>query len=124
VPTRRNSKAIHVFRQHNVIVVLFPPHLMHVMQPVDVSWAKGVQGQDGGGLAALLQGTVCCAGSLDGIAREPRPGVSEASGASVHGLLDLPSSCGCHQSVQCSPRVQPCGAASLGFGEASAVAAH
>jgi hypothetical protein len=26
-PTRRNSEAMHVFRQHNVIVVLFPPHL-------------------------------------------------------------------------------------------------
>jgi hypothetical protein len=39
-PARRNSEAMHVFRQHNVMVVLFPPHLTHVMQPVDVSWAK------------------------------------------------------------------------------------
>jgi hypothetical protein len=39
-PTRRNSEAMHVFPQHNVMVVLFPPHLTHVMQPVDVSWAK------------------------------------------------------------------------------------
>ena len=39
-PTRRNREAMDLFRRHNVRVILFPPHLTHVLQPVDWCWAK------------------------------------------------------------------------------------
>ena len=39
-PTRSNMEAMEIFRMHNVRVILLPPHLTHVLQPVDVCWAK------------------------------------------------------------------------------------
>jgi hypothetical protein len=41
-PTRGNANALRVFAEHNVQVVLFPPHLTHVLQPVDLSWGGDV----------------------------------------------------------------------------------
>ena len=29
-----------VFLEHNVRVILFPPHMTHVLQPVDICWAR------------------------------------------------------------------------------------
>ena len=31
--------AMRVFLEHNVRVILFPPHMTHVLQPVDICWA-------------------------------------------------------------------------------------
>jgi hypothetical protein len=31
---------MHVFRRLNVRVILLPPHLTHVLRPVDCCWAK------------------------------------------------------------------------------------
>ena len=39
-PTRGNARALEIFRAHGIHVVTFPPHLTHVLQPVDVSWAR------------------------------------------------------------------------------------
>jgi hypothetical protein len=39
-PTRGSWAAMHAFRRHNVPVILLPPHLTHVPQPVDCCWAK------------------------------------------------------------------------------------
>jgi hypothetical protein len=39
-PTRACARALETFRAHNVHVVTFPPHLTHVLQPIDVSWAR------------------------------------------------------------------------------------
>ena len=44
-PTRGNLEALAIFRQHNVMVVTFPPHLTHVLQPVDVAWARRFKSQ-------------------------------------------------------------------------------
>jgi hypothetical protein len=38
--TGGNSAALEVFRAHNVLVITFPPHLTHVLQPVDATWAR------------------------------------------------------------------------------------
>jgi hypothetical protein len=38
---RHNAReAMDIFKANNVMVITFPPHLTHVMQPVDVSWAR------------------------------------------------------------------------------------
>jgi hypothetical protein len=39
-PTRACQRALETFREHNVRVVTLPPRLTHVMQPIDVSWAR------------------------------------------------------------------------------------
>jgi hypothetical protein len=39
-PTRSCTEAMRIFRAHLVRVILLPPHLTHVLQPVDVCWAK------------------------------------------------------------------------------------
>ena len=39
-PTRGNVQALEIFRQHNVLVITFPPHMTHVLQPVDATWAR------------------------------------------------------------------------------------
>jgi hypothetical protein len=39
-PTHNAREAMEIFRNHNVMVITYPPHLTHVMQPVDVSWAR------------------------------------------------------------------------------------
>ena len=39
-PTRSSRQAMQLFRSHNVLVILLPPHLTHVLQPVDLCWAK------------------------------------------------------------------------------------
>ena len=39
-PTRGNVRALEIFQEHGVLVITFPPHLTHVLQPVDVSWAR------------------------------------------------------------------------------------
>ena len=44
-PTRGNLEALAVFQQHNVLVITFPPHLTHVLQPVDVAWARRFKSQ-------------------------------------------------------------------------------
>jgi hypothetical protein len=36
-PTRENAAVVRVFGEHNPTVVLFPPDLARVMQPVDMS---------------------------------------------------------------------------------------
>jgi hypothetical protein len=38
--TRGNLEALEIFRQHNVLVITFPPHPTHVLQPVDEAWAR------------------------------------------------------------------------------------
>ena len=44
-PTRGNLDALRIFQQHNVMVITFPPHLTHVLQPVDVAWARRFKSQ-------------------------------------------------------------------------------
>jgi hypothetical protein len=39
-PTLCNRAAMQVFREHNVRVIHYPPHLTHVLPPVDICWAK------------------------------------------------------------------------------------
>jgi hypothetical protein len=39
-PTHNAREAMDIFKAHNVMVITYPPHLTHVMQPVDVSWAR------------------------------------------------------------------------------------
>ena len=39
-PTRGNVGVLEFFRAHNVMVITFPPHLTHVLQPVDATWAR------------------------------------------------------------------------------------
>jgi hypothetical protein len=38
--TRGSVQALDVFRLHNVVVTTFPPHMTHVLQPVDAAWAR------------------------------------------------------------------------------------
>jgi hypothetical protein len=40
---RGKLEALAVFRGHNVPVVAYPPHLAHVLQPVDAAWARSVK---------------------------------------------------------------------------------
>ena len=44
-PTRSNLDALAIFREHNVRVITFPPHLTHILQPVDVAWARRFKSQ-------------------------------------------------------------------------------
>ena len=39
-PTRNSREAMEIFRLHNVRVILLLPRMTHVLQPVDVCWAK------------------------------------------------------------------------------------
>jgi hypothetical protein len=39
-PSRNHERAMRVFLEHNVRVILFPPHMTHVMQPEDICWAR------------------------------------------------------------------------------------
>jgi hypothetical protein len=39
-PPSACQRALETFRPHNVRGVILPPHLTHVMQPIDVSWAR------------------------------------------------------------------------------------
>jgi hypothetical protein len=39
-PSRNRERAMQVFLEHNVRVILFSPHMTHVMQPVDICWAR------------------------------------------------------------------------------------
>jgi hypothetical protein len=38
-------EALALFRDHNVLVIAFPPHLAHVLQRVDVAWARRIKSQ-------------------------------------------------------------------------------
>ena len=44
-PTRGNREAQSAFRQHNVVVITFPPHLTNVRQPEDMSRARRFKSQ-------------------------------------------------------------------------------
>jgi hypothetical protein len=39
-PTHNAREAMDIFKAHNVKVITFPPHMTHIMQPIDVSWAR------------------------------------------------------------------------------------
>jgi hypothetical protein len=43
-PTRACRQAVEIIRAQNVRVVTFPPHLMHILQPIDVLWARSFKG--------------------------------------------------------------------------------
>jgi hypothetical protein len=44
-PTRGNLEALIIFRERNIMVMAFPPHLTHILQPVDVAWASRFKSQ-------------------------------------------------------------------------------
>jgi hypothetical protein len=37
-PTRENLEARTIFREHNILVITFLPHLTHTLRPVGVAW--------------------------------------------------------------------------------------
>jgi hypothetical protein len=76
-PARRDSEAMQAFRQHNVRVFRFSPHLTHALQPVGVGWAKQFKAEKDRRVASLRRERLSRRGSLLGTIREPVPRIAE-----------------------------------------------